>query len=280
LLVAGILIYIRPLRAIKCDKIPNPHILTNFIDLFYMPNTSKSSSQPTAAIDTARLPQHIAIIMDGNRRWARAQGLDPTQGHRQAAEFTVEPIIRRAAELGIPYLTFWAFSTENWKRDQSEVQKILEIFRFALAKLAIKFIKFGAKFQVIGDLSRFPKDIINKTLEVAKRTSKNHKITVSFALNYGGRDEILRAVKKVIQDKVSPESLTPELFSSYLDTKNMPDPELVIRSGGESRTSGYLPWQTVYSELCFVDTLWPDFTPAHLDEAIIWYQNRDRRLGK
>jgi len=239
-----------------------------------------SNAQISPPLDFSRLPQHIALIMDGNRRWARSRNLDPTYGHRQAALHTIEPIITHAAELGIPYLTFWAFSTENWQRDQSEVQKILEIFRLALGDLAKKFVKFGAKLQVIGDLSRFPKDIVNKTMALAGQTSQNHKITVSFALNYGGRDEILRAVKKIIQNKITPDQLTPELFSSYLDTASMPDPELIIRSGGESRTSGYLPWQSVYSELYFTDTLWPDFTPAHLETAIAWYQGRHRRLGK
>lgn len=231
-------------------------------------------------IDPATLPRHIAIIMDGNRRWARARGLDPNVGHEQAATKVIEPIIAHAATLGIPNLTFWAFSTENWQRDESEIQKILEIFRFSLGSLALRFIKFGARLRILGDLSRFPRDIVQKVQEIAAKTVDNHKITVSFALNYGGRDEIIRAVKKVIAAKIDPDQVTPELFSSYLDTNGLPDPDLIIRSGGESRTSGYLPWQSVYSELYFTPILWPDFTPTHLQEAISWYQTRSRRLGK
>ena len=223
--------------------------------------------------------QHVAIIMDGNRRWAKARGLDPVKGHEQAAKVAVEPIIEKCAELGIPYVTFWAFSTENWKRDENELQKLFDVFRFALGALAIKFIQKGAKLRILGDINRFPKDIAQKTLEMMNKSSKNHKITVTFALNYGGRDEILRAVKKIIKDQIPVEKIDENLFSSYLDTSGIPDPDLIIRTGGEHRTSGYLPWQSVYSELFFTPILFPDFSPLELQNALDNFANRDRRFG-
>ena len=223
--------------------------------------------------------KHIAIMMDGNRRWARAKGLDPVKGHEYAANHTIEPIIEKCVDLGIPYVTFWAFSTENWKREEKEVKGILEIFRLAFGALALRFIKRGAKLNLLGDMSRFPEDISKKSLDMLTRSANNNKITVSFALNYGGRDEIVRAVKKIITDKIPADQITEETFSSHLDTEGMPDPDLIIRTGGEQRTSGYLPWQSVYSELYFTPTLFPDFTPHKLVEAINDFSHRDRRFG-
>lgn len=222
---------------------------------------------------------HVAIIMDGNRRWAKNHGLDPVEGHAYAAEKVIEPIIEHLANLKVPYVTFWAFSTENWKRDEEEINALMKIFRNALGPLATRFMKRGAKMRLLGDINRFPKDIATKTLELMNKTQKNTAITVTFALNYGGRDEILRAVKKIIKDKVKPEDLTEEKFSSYLDTAGIPDPDLIIRTGGEKRLSGYLPWQSVYAELYFTDTLFPDFTPEELDKALAEFTRRDRRFG-
>ena len=227
----------------------------------------------------ATLPKHIAIMMDGNRRWARTKGLDPVKGHEYAANHTIEPLIEKCADLGIPYVTFWAFSTENWKREEKEVQVILEIFRLAFGALALRFISKGAKLHILGDMSRFPKDIVNKSLEMIAKSSKNNKITVSFALNYGGRDEIVRAVKKIVAEKIPVNQINEEAVSTHLDTAGMPDPDLVIRTGGERRTSGYLPWQSVYSELYFTPILFPDFTPDQLMEAINDFSQRDRRFG-
>jgi len=223
--------------------------------------------------------KHIAIMMDGNRRWARARGLNPVKGHQFAANHTIEPLIEKWVELGIPYVTFWAFSTENWKREEKEVKGILEIFRLAFGTLALRFIKRGAKLNLLGDMSRFPEDISKKSLDMLTRSANNNKITVSFALNYGGRDEIVRAVKKIITDKIPADQITEEVFSSHLDTEGIPDPDLIIRTGGEQRTSGYLPWQSVYSELYFTPTLFPDFTPDKLMEAIDDFAKRDRRFG-
>lgn len=223
--------------------------------------------------------KHVAIIMDGNRRWAKQKGLNPVNGHEQAAKKSIEPLIEKCASLGIPYVTFWAFSTENWKRDETELKGLFEVFRFALGSLAIRFIQKGARLRILGDINRFPKDIAQKCLEMINKSSKNHKITVTFALNYGGRDEILRAIKKLIADKTPVDSINEELFSSYLDTSGIPDPDLIIRTGGEQRLSGYLPWQSVYSELYFTPTLFPDFTPDQLILAINEFLKRDRRFG-
>lgn len=223
--------------------------------------------------------KHLAIIMDGNRRWAKAHGLDPVKGHEQAAKNAIEPLIEKCVDLGIPYVTFWAFSTENWKRDKEELKGLFDVFRFALGSLAIRFIQKGARLRILGDINRFPKDIAKKSLEMISKSSKNHKITVTFALNYGGRDEILRAVKKIIAEKIPAEKIDETIFSSYLDTAGIPDPDLIIRTGGEKRLSGYLPWQSVYAELVFTPTLFPDFTPNELTLAIDDFLGRDRRFG-
>lgn len=223
--------------------------------------------------------QHIAIIMDGNRRWAKAKGLPATSGHHFAAENAIEPLIEEAARLKIPFITFWAFSTENWKRDKSELDELFKIFRMALNKLALRFIARGAKLRILGDLNRFPDDIAKQCLDFINKTKKNDAITVSFALNYGGRDEILRAIKKIVTDKIPVEKINEEFFSSCLDTAGIPDPDLIVRTGGDKRISGYLPWQSVYSELYFTDTLFPDFNVAKFNEALDDYSKRDRRFG-
>jgi len=223
--------------------------------------------------------KHVAIIMDGNRRWAKAHGLDPVKGHEEAAKNAIEPLIEKCVELGIPYVTFWAFSTENWKRDEEELKGLFDVFRFAFGTLALRFIQRGARLKVLGDVSRFPKDIAQKTMDMVSKSSKNHNITVTFALNYGGRDEILRAVKKIISEKIPAEKIDEAVFSEHLDTVGIPDPDLIIRTGGDKRLSGYLPWQSVYSELIFTPILFPDFTPGELSAAIEDFLGRDRRFG-
>jgi undecaprenyl diphosphate synthase len=222
---------------------------------------------------------HVAIIMDGNRRWAKAKNLPSVKGHQQAAEKVIEPLIKECVKQKIPYVTFWAFSTENWKRDKQEITDLFKIFRFALGGLATKFIKQGARLRVLGDLNRFPKDIAKKSLEMIQTSKKNTQITVTFALNYGGRDEILRAVKKIVKSKTPASKITEELFASNLDTHGIPDPDLIIRTGGDQRLSGYLPWQSVYSELYFTNTLFPNFTPQKLKQALKSFSTRNRRFG-
>ena len=227
------------------------------------------------------LPTHIAIIMDGNRRWARKQGLSVLRGHEYASNNAIEPLVVRCIELGIPYLTLWAFSTENWQRDRAEVEGLMKIFRSGLPRNGERLMKKGVKLNAIGELTKFPKDIQEGMDEWKERTKNNTAITVTFALNYGGRDEILRAVRKLVTDHqfTKPADITEKMFAQYLDTAGMPDPDFIIRPGGEQRLSGYLPWQAVYAEYYFTDVLMPDFTPAELDKALAEYQRRQRRFG-
>lgn len=222
---------------------------------------------------------HVAIIMDGNRRWARNRDLDPVKGHEAAVKNAIEPIITYLADNKIPYVTFWAFSTENWKRDAEEIKAIFDIFRMGLNTLAIKLIQMGARFRLLGDINKFPKDIAQKSLDLITKSKGNSVITTTFALNYGGRDEILRAVKKIVKDKLKPEEISEEVFGSYLDTAGLPDPDLIIRTGGDKRLSGYLPWQSVYAELFFTPTLFPDFAPKELGKILEDFGQRDRRFG-
>ena len=219
--------------------------------------------------DTTNIPNHIAIIMDGNRRWAKQRGLAAVAGHAFAVDSVVEQLIERAGELGVKHLTLWAFSTENWGRDKEEVEGVMNLFRKALMTKVQKFIEKGARLRMIGDMSRFAPDIQEGMNIAMKASEQNTKIMVTFALNYGGRDEIKRAVEKGGVD-----------FEKYLDTAGMPDPDLIIRTGGEQRLSGFLMWQSAYSELYFTETLFPDFGPKELDTAIEEYQGRQRRFGK
>jgi len=226
-----------------------------------------------------KLPNHVAIIMDGNRRWAKAKNLNPTDGHDYAAMHAIEPIIERATKLKIPFITFWAFSTENWKRDQAELKALFSIFRKGLGKLALRFIKKGAKLRILGDINKFPTDIAKKAAELVNKSHNNNAITVSFALNYGGREEILRAVKRIVKKGIKEKEITEQLFSDMLDTAGIADPDLIVRTGGEKRLSGYLPWQSVYAELLFTKKLFPDFNVTEFDKALEEYQKRDRRFG-
>jgi len=222
--------------------------------------------------------------MDGNRRWAKQHKLQALQGHQYVAEKVLEPLVERAIERGIAFVTLWAFSTENWNRDATEVSGLLQLFREAFSHNAEVMHRLGVRLQVIGDLERFPPDIqdnIRHWLEVSR---ENKKITVIFALNYGGRDEILRAVAKLgklgsSSDSASSAEITESEFSAALDTKSIPDIDFIIRPGGEQRLSGFLPWQSVYSELYFTEVLMPDFSPAELDKALAEYTRRQRRFG-
>lgn len=215
------------------------------------------------------IPTHVGIIMDGNRRWAKKRGLAAIAGHGVAVDNTVESLIERAGELGVKYLTLWAFSTENWGREEEEVTGLMNLFRKSLQTQVAKFIAKGARLKTIGDLSKFAPDIQEGLKKAEYESSKNEKITVTFALNYGGRDEIKRAVEKA-----------GENFEKYLDTAELPDPDLIIRTGGDLRLSGFLMWSAAYSELYFTETLFPDFNKEEFDKAIEEYQSRQRRYGK
>lgn len=224
-----------------------------------------------------KLPKHVAIIMDGNRRWAKQNKMKALQGHSYVVDHCIEPLVDRCIELGIPYLTLWAFSSENWHRDKEEVAGLMQIFRRAFSKKVEDLHKKGVKLGIIGDIDAFPKDIADNAKEWVKISEKNTKITVNFALNYGGRSELLRAVEQMTNAKCQ---ISNENIEKHLYTSGMPDPDLLIRPGGEYRLSGFMPWQTVYTELYFTDVLMPDFTPVELDKALDEYQSRQRRFGK
>ena len=218
------------------------------------------------------IPQHVAIIMDGNRRWARQRGLFAIKGHRKVAEEIIEKLADFSLNKGIKYLTLWAFSTENWQRPQEELDGIMDLFRETFSTSAKKLHNKGVRVASIGDLSRFPKDIREGIEHWLIETKNNHKLTVTFALNYGGRDEIQRAVEAGGVN-----------FIKFLDTQrdlHLPDPDLIIRPGGEKRLSGFLIWQSVYSELYFTDVLMPDFDEREFAKALDDYAQRQRRFGK
>lgn len=227
-------------------------------------------------------PQHIAIIMDGNGRWAKQRKLPRTAGHKAGAE-AFRSIANYCRELGVKYLTVYAFSTENWKRSQEEVSGIMLLLGAYLKEALRDMEKNRVHFHFFGDLSRLSPELRQLCLEAQNRSSVYHDVQVNFCLNYGGRDEIVRGIRAFAQDVAAgiktPEELTEEVFGSYLDSAGVPDPELVIRPSGEKRTSNFLPWQTVYSEFVFMNVLWPDFSPTDLDDAIAEYHRRNRRFG-
>ena len=232
---------------------------------------------------STNIPTHIAIIMDGNRRWSRQKNLSVLSGHKHAMDHTVEDIVEEAGRLGVKYVTFWAWSTENWKRTQNEVSGVMNLLSYAIKNKIESFNKRGARLAVIGDISKFSPSLQKGIKESIDKTSHNTKITVIFALNYGGRDEILRAIKKMLANfkfQISNFKLNEKEFSQFLDTSGIPDPDMIIRTGGEKRLSGFMLWQSEYSELYFTDTLFPDFTKAELQKAADWFISRHRRFGK
>lgn len=228
------------------------------------------------------LPNHIAIILDGNRRWAKQKGLPTSLGHKEGAK-TLEKIVRYANKIGINYITVYAFSTENWKRSSEEVGTLMSLFQSYLDEYSKRADSENIRVNIIGSregLSDKMKDSIEKCIE---RTKNNTGIVFNIALNYGGRDEILNAVKNISalvkEDKIVIDDITPEFISENLYTKGQPDPDLLIRTSGEMRLSNFLPWQLVYSEFLFFDKNWPDFSEEDLDNAIKIYQKRTRKFG-
>lgn len=232
-------------------------------------------------VNTLPPPRHIAIIMDGNGRWAKKRGLPRTAGHSAGAE-AFRRIANYCRTLGVEYLTVYAFSTENWKRSQEEVGGIMLLLRRYLEEAIRDMTKNRVRFRFLGDLSKLSPQL-QKLCYDAENQSAEYDVQVNFCLNYGGRDEIVRAARafaaQVAEGKRKPEELTEELFSSYLYSAGVPDPELIIRPSGELRTSNFLPWQSAYSEYVFMDVLWPDFGPQDLDKAIDEYHRRNRRFG-
>ena len=232
-------------------------------------------------VNTLPPPRHIAIIMDGNGRWAKKRGLPRTAGHSAGAE-AFRRIANYCRTLGVEYLTVYAFSTENWKRSQEEVGGIMLLLRRYLEEAIRDMTKNRVRFRFFGDLSKLSPQL-QKLCYDAENQSAEYDVQVNFCLNYGGRDEIVRAARafaaQVAEGKRKPEELTEELFSSYLYSAGVPDPELIIRPSGELRTSNFLPWQSAYSEYVFMDVLWPDFKTSDLDAAIDNFNSRNRRFG-
>ena len=228
------------------------------------------------------VPQHIAIIMDGNGRWAKKRGLPRTAGHKAGGE-TFRRIANYCRSIGVKYLTVYAFSTENWRRSEEEIAGIMLLLERYLTEALRDMEKNGVCFRFFGDLSRLNPKLRKLCLDAQERSSEYHEVQVNFCLNYGGRDEIIRAAKAFALDvaagKRPADSLTESEFENYLDSAGVPDPELVIRPSGEQRTSNFLNWQSAYSEFVFMDVLWPDFMPEHLDKAIEEYYRRNRRFG-
>lgn len=229
-----------------------------------------------------KIPAHIAIILDGNGRWAKAKGMPRNYGHAQGSK-NVERICEEAYRMGVKYLTVYAFSTENWNRPKDEVDALMKLLRNYMKTCLKTAAKNDMKVRVIGDKTGLDEDIRNRIAELEEATKDNGGLNFQIALNYGSRDEIVRAVRKVSEDvkegKVKPEDIDEKMFETYLDTHGIPDPDLMIRTSGELRLSNYLLWQLAYTEFYFTDIPWPDFTKEELSKAIEQYNRRDRRYG-
>ncbi len=233
--------------------------------------------------DRGRLPVHVAVIMDGNGRWARRRALPRVAGHRKGAE-TVRRLITACARKEIPYLTLFAFSSENWARPPAEVQRLMELFLNALDKDVRELHENGVRFRVIGDRSALDPEIVTRIEEGEALTRNNTRLVLSVAINYGGRADIAEACRRIatacVEGQMSPADIDVETVAANLRTAGLPEPDLFIRSGGERRISNFLLWQLAYTELYFTDVLWPDFNEAEFDRALDFYAGRQRRFGR
>ena len=234
-------------------------------------------------IDKNRLPRHVAIIMDGNGRWAKAKGKDRSFGQQEGV-VSVRKIMDAVTQLGLKYLTLYTFSTENWNRPEEEVQALMSLLVSAIHRETPDMMKKNVRLTAIGDLSRLREDAYNTLQECIDTTSANTGTTLVLALSYSSRWEITRAARQlaqeVLEQKINPNDITEAMVSDHLTTKNIPDPDLLIRTGGEKRISNFLLWQLSYAEFFFTDVFWPDFREEELYEAILYYQQRERRFGK
>lgn len=231
------------------------------------------------SLSSTSLPlQHIAIICDGNRRWAREKGLPPITGHTYAFEKTFDNLVNKAIEIGLPYLTFWIFSTENWDRSKTEINWLMKLFRQGFKRLN-KYDKQKVKFRHIGDPTRLPQDVQVELSKLIEKTKNNQGLTLTIAANYGGRDEVIRAVKKIVASGFDISKLNEKNFAQFLDTSEIPDPDFIIRTSGELRMSGFMTWQNQYSEFYFPATKFPDFDGEELIKAIEEFKKRQRRFG-
>jgi undecaprenyl diphosphate synthase len=233
-------------------------------------------------VDMDKLPKHIAIIMDGNGRWAKKRGLPRTVGHREGAR-TLKTISTFCGNIGIKYLTVYAFSTENWKRPKAEVDSLMDLLLDYLKNAEKHIGGKDVRIQTIGDTSVMSGEIQKEIERVTRETKNNSGLILNIALNYGGRDEIVHCVKDIVEKiqkgKISKDDINEEMISNNIYTKNIPDPDILIRPGGERRLSNFLLWQVAYSEIWYTDVLWPDFREKHIVEALLDYQNRNRRFG-
>jgi undecaprenyl diphosphate synthase len=240
--------------------------------------TSIYTGEELSFIDRAKMPKHVAIMMDGNRRWAQERGLPSTMGHWEGAE-TLTEIIRAASELGIKTVTVYAFSTENWSRPADEVLDVMNIFELYLMRKKEFMIKEGVRLDAIGNLSRLPAKVQKAFHETKEATQHCDRINLVLALNYGARDEIRRAIAKIVEEKLSVDQITEECIAAHLDTSRFGDPQLLIRTSGEMRLSNFLLWQISYAEIISTPVLWPSFSSKDLYEALLVYQKRQKRLG-
>ena len=232
--------------------------------------------------DKEKMPKHIGIIMDGNRRWATAQGKKAGFGHKAGAK-TLENIVRYANKIGLKYITVYAFSTENWKRAEEEVNGLMILFKTYLDDYSKRADTENIKVNILGDITAFNEDLQKSMKKCMERTKDNTGVVFSIALNYGGRKELVRAIKNIAleakEGKIDIDNINENVISDHLYTIGIPDPDLIIRTSNELRLSGFLMWQSVYSELYFIDINWPDFNEEQLDKAILEYQRRNRRFG-
>ena len=248
-------------------------------------NKNKESlynSDENLELDMSRIPKHIAIIMDGNGRWAKAKNLPRSMGHKAGVE-TIRRIITEGDRLGVGYITLYAFSTENWKRPKEEVGALMKLLVQYLKQEIDELDSNGVVINVLGDVSKLPKECREEIARAKERTKDNKGIVMNVALNYGGRDEILRSTRSIAEDiksgKIDVANINEELIEKYLYTSGMPDPDIIIRPSGEQRLSNFLLWQCAYSEFWYSNINWPDFTEKDLRKAIYDFQNRDRRFG-
>jgi len=226
-----------------------------------------------------KIPCHIGFIIDGNRRWAKEKGLPTFMGHKRGVE-RIEEIVKYAQDLGIKIVTIYAFSTENWKRSEEEVSYLMKLFEDAAVKKMDEANKREIKIKILGNFQGLPLSLQKALNKAISLTKNNRKTIVNVALNYGGRDEIIRTLRKLMALRIKPEKITEKLINENLDTAGLPDPDFIIRTSGEQRLSNFLPWQSTYSELYFPKIYWPDFDRKQLDIAILEFQKRQRRLGQ
>lgn len=224
------------------------------------------------------VPKHIGIIIDGNRRWAKAHNLPTLEGHRVGSD-KVKEIAEYAIAKGVKILTIFAFSTENWKRSEEEINYLFKLFSIFLDKETDRLAKKGIKLQILGDRSRFNVDLQRAIVRSEEKATEAKNGILNLCVNYGGRDEIINAIKNIVKNKIPAPEITEELVSKNLYTANLPDPDFIIRTSGEQRLSGFLTWQSVYSELYFVKKMWPEFTKDDFDEALLEFSKRQRRFG-